>query len=110
MIDELTLATGADIVFKKGRLVIHQPTIKEIGLIGENNFFLGIQLLRLSKENLFGIIGKLDNNELKQLVYEVLSPVGLNTMVTTKEIDFMIKKESELLGYAINKVLHKKYR
>ena len=53
MIDELTLATGADIVFKKGRLVIHQPTIKEIGLIGENNFFLGIQLLRLSKQNLF---------------------------------------------------------
>ena len=48
MIDELTLATGADIVFKKGRLVIHQPTIKEIGLIGEDTFFLGIQLLRLS--------------------------------------------------------------
>ena len=60
MIDELTLATGADIVFKKGRLVIHQPTIKEIGLIGENNFFLGIQLLRLSKQNLFGAKDNVD--------------------------------------------------
>ena len=75
-----------------------------------NNITYNEEIDSISKENLFGIIGKLDNNELKQLVYEVLSPVGLNTMVTTKEIDFMIKKESELLGYAINKVLHKKYR
>ena len=79
-------------------------------LILYNNITYNEEIDSISKENLFGIIGKLDNNELKQLVYEVLSPVGLNTMVTTKEIDFMIKKESELLGYAINKVLHKKYR
>lgn len=62
------------------------------------------------KKKLFGIIGTLNDTEIRQLINEVLTPVGLNMMVTPKEVDFMISKESQLLSNAINKVLHKKYR
>ena len=40
------------------------------------------------KKHLMGIIGTLSDEEMKQLVYEVLSPIGYNMMVTPKEIDF----------------------
>ena len=48
--NNLSLLTGADIPFPEGRLVIHQPTIKEIGFIGENTFFLGCSFLSFSKD------------------------------------------------------------
>ena len=48
--NNLSLLTGADIPFPEGRLVIHQPTIKEIGFIGENTFFLGCGFLSFSKD------------------------------------------------------------
>ena len=45
----LALATGADIPIPELQMVLHQPTIKEISMIGETNFFTGIQLLCLQK-------------------------------------------------------------
>ncbi len=59
------------------------------------------------KENLMGIIGTLSEEEMKQLVYEVLSPIGYNMMVTPKEIDFLIEKLSEVLAGGINNTLHR---
>ena len=59
------------------------------------------------KKNLFGIIGTLSNNEFKELIYEVLTPIGYNMMVTPKEIDFVIEKLSDIIGNGINKALHK---
>ena len=46
----LSLMTGTDIPIPEFEIVIHQPTIKEISLIGEKMFFTGIQLLALNKE------------------------------------------------------------
>ena len=60
------------------------------------------------KEILLGIVGTLDDNEVKQLLYEVLSPIGFNLMVTPKEVDFLIEKLSDLISNGINKALHKK--
>lgn len=45
----LALATGADIPISELQAVIHQPTITEISMIGEQDFFTGIQLLCLNK-------------------------------------------------------------
>lgn len=45
----LALLTGTDIPFPLCQITIHQPTIKEISLIGEKNFFIGAQSLCLSK-------------------------------------------------------------
>lgn len=50
MISELLLLSGNDIPFKEARLNIHQPTIKEIAYIGEENFFTGCELLNFSKD------------------------------------------------------------
>lgn len=50
MVDELMLLSGNDIPFVEGRLIIHPPTIKEIGYITEENFWYGCELLKFNKE------------------------------------------------------------
>ena len=45
----LALATGVDIPISDLQMTMHQPTIKEISMLGEQNFFTGIQLLCLQK-------------------------------------------------------------
>ena len=52
MLNDLLLLSKNDIPFPEGQLVIHTPTIKEIGLIGEENFFMGCEMLNFSKDNL----------------------------------------------------------
>ena len=49
MFDDLLLLSGNDIPFVEAQLVIHQPTIKEIAYLGEEQFFTGYQLLNISK-------------------------------------------------------------
>ena len=61
------------------------------------------------KKKLFGEIGILEESDIKELINEVLTPIGYNMMITPKEIDFFIKKSSKLIAEAINKSLHKKY-
>lgn len=59
------------------------------------------------KRNLLGIVGSLSNSDVKQLIYEVLSPIGYNLMVTPKEEDFEVKKLSEVIGNGLNRALNK---
>ena len=58
------------------------------------------------RKNLLGIIGSLDQNEIKTLINEILNPIGYNMMVTPKEEDFIIEKLSELISEGLNNVLH----
>ena len=58
------------------------------------------------KKEVLGYIGLLNNSELKSLIWEVLSPIEANMIVTTKEIDFIIDKLSKLICDGINKVIH----
>lgn len=46
----LALMTGVDIPIPELQIAIHQPTIKEISMVGEHDFFLGIQLLCIDKK------------------------------------------------------------
>ena len=55
------------------------------------------------------MVGTLSEEEFKQLLVEVLSPIDYNLMVTPKEVDFIIRKLSTLIGSAINKSLHSSY-
>lgn len=48
---------GADLPVPECQLVVHQPTIKEISLIGEKNYFTGAQCLTLNK-SMFVVEGK----------------------------------------------------
>ncbi len=58
------------------------------------------------KKTLLGLVGTLNDNELRNLTYEVLTPIGYNLMVTPKEVDFVIEKLSDVISYGINHSLH----
>lgn len=58
------------------------------------------------KKRLLGILGDLSEEEIKSLIFEVLTPVGYNLMVTPKEVDFVIDKLSDVISISINKALH----
>ena len=49
MDNRLTLMCGTDYPVPQCQLIIHQPRIKEIALIGEQDFFTGVQCLCLNK-------------------------------------------------------------
>ena len=50
MKNRLLLKTKNDIPFIEARINIHQPTINEISLIGENNFHVAVRFLTMDKE------------------------------------------------------------
>lgn len=45
----LSLMCGTDIPVEECRIVIHQPRIREIAIVGEQDFFIGAQCLTLNK-------------------------------------------------------------
>lgn len=49
----LALITGVDIPIPEYQLILHQPTIKEISMLGEQAFFTGAQLLCFDAERFF---------------------------------------------------------
>lgn len=50
MTDTLLLLSGNDIPFEDAQLILHPPTIKEIGFIGEDSLWGGVEFLNFSKE------------------------------------------------------------
>lgn len=67
-----------------------------------------IELKKEDKIKLLGIVGMLNKNETKELIYEVLSPIGYNLMVSPKEIDYEVKKVSDLIANGLNNALNNK--
>jgi hypothetical protein len=51
-LDGLLLQSGEDIPFTTARVTIHQPRLKEIGYIGEENFHKGSHFLIFNRNNL----------------------------------------------------------
>ncbi len=52
VLNDLLLISGNDIPFTSGCINIHQPTIKEIGYIGEEEFHIGTRFLLFDKNDL----------------------------------------------------------
>ena len=50
----LALMTGIDIPVPELQIAVHQPTIKEISYIGEQEFFIGLQTLSINKNMIKG--------------------------------------------------------
>lgn len=63
-VDYLTLYSGVDIQDKENNLIIHQPTIKEICMLGEDSLFIILQLIKLNKEDLEGNINKIEKSKI----------------------------------------------
>ena len=59
------------------------------------------------KEKILGMLGTMDDDDLKTLLNEVLNPLDYNLMVTPKEIDFLVEKITKLLAEGLNISLHK---
>lgn len=72
MLNDLLLLSKNDIPFIGAQINIHQPTIKEIALIGEDNFFSGCEMLNFSKE----ILSEQDRINLAKLTnFEILMSI-----------------------------------
>ena len=82
--NELLLLSGADIPFVEGTVTIHQPTLYEISLIGEEVLFTGCELLRFSKDILnvedktklfnytdFNILMSIINDKSGSMIYNI---------------------------------------
>ena len=61
---ELGLMTGVDLLLEDLHLIMHQPTIKEISLLGETEFFSALQLICIDKKNYSNVE---DKNLLEQV-------------------------------------------
>lgn len=65
-------------------------------------------LSKEEKTELLGMVGTLSEEEIKTLIFEVLTPIGYNMMVTPKEVDFVIDSLSRVISSSINRSLHRK--
>lgn len=52
MIDKLMLMSGVDIPIPEFQATLHQPTLKEIGMMGEHNFFQALQIFCIDTSQL----------------------------------------------------------
>lgn len=78
--------------------------------ISIQNYLLKDKELKLNsneKNYFFGTLGGLSDFEKRKLIFDVLTPIGYNLMVTPKEVDFLIEKLTDLLSNGINKTIHK---
>lgn len=60
------------------------------------------------RQKFLGMVGHLNEEEKRQLIYEVLTPTGYNLMVTPKEVDGFMIDMANLLASGINAALHEK--
>ncbi|PFP25492.1 GPR endopeptidase [Bacillus sp. AFS073361] len=58
------------------------------------------------RKTFLGMIGTLEDEEKRKLIYEVLSPIGHNLMVTPKEVDVFIEDMANLIANGLNSSLH----
>lgn len=60
------------------------------------------------RQTFLGMIGTLEEEEKRKLIYEVLAPLGHNLMVTPKEVDVFIDDMANLIAGGLNSALHTK--
>lgn len=104
MENELLYLSGNDIPFEQAKVILHQPTIKEIAYIGEKNFFTGCQFLIFSKEKNLQDKDKIlleDSNDFKILMtmirqdnvitknYKICMHMVLTLIFPQYKIDFL---------------------
>ncbi len=57
-------------------------------------------------QRFMGMVGALEENDKRQLIHEVLSPLGHNLMVTPKEVDAFIENMADVIADGLNIALH----
>ena len=69
----LALMAGTDIPIPECKLILHQPKVKEIAFIGEQQFFMAIQCLSLNKQTFIEDESLLNNTSNFQIFMTVMS-------------------------------------
>lgn len=92
--NELLLLSGADIPFIEGTVTIHQPTLYEISLIGEEVLFTGCELLKFSKDILTSedkskLINQSDFNILMSIMNDKSGPMIFNVSCAKQVLDLI---------------------
>lgn len=122
MIDTLLLRTGQDIYFPDGKFYLHQPTISEIALFGQNRYHLILkilvtpldQLLPKDKIDLSGIdrfdvimsmIKDQQSFELSFKTFLVLMIPNINYIDFTGDRILLLSKDAEgkIISYVIDR-------
>ena len=110
----LALMTGVDIPIPELQLVLHQPTIKEISMVGEQDFFIGIQMLCVKKEMYIqdeSLLAQTSNFQIymtmmnekqvadkKQCTLQVLSLLLPNYQIVFTPRSMVLKKGEEIVN------------
>ena len=110
----LALMTGVDIPIPELQLVLHQPTIKEISMVGEQDFFIGIQMLCVKKEMYIqdeSLLAQTSNFQIfmtmmnekqvadkKQCALQVLSLLLPNYQIVFTPRSMVLKKGEEIVN------------
>lgn len=66
------------------------------------------EITKEEKNRFLGMFGTLSDFEIRDVINDVLTPIGYNMMVTPKEIDFVIEKLANIISSGINNTIHKK--
>lgn len=82
---------------------------KLVPITSRNYLDYNKELSKEEKAAFLGQVGLLTEEETRELIFEVLTPIGYNMMVTPKEIDFLIDKLAIIIGKSINCALHKNF-
>lgn len=95
MKNDLILLSGADIPFIEGTITIHQPSIYEISMLGEEVFFTGCELLRFSKDILISedksrLINQDDFNILMSIINDKSGSMTFNISCAKQVLALML--------------------
>ena len=85
---------------------IDNPKCKLINPKNHNYLNINYSLDSQERKKYLGLLGELKEHEIKELLSEVLTPIGYNFIVTPKEVDFLIDKLAIIISKSINNVLH----
>lgn len=89
LIEKIALLSKRDIPYEAAQLILHQPSIKQISYIGENNFFKGCQYLNFSKNNL-KVQDKINLEKVSD--FEVLMTILRNNDLAVQQIKVLLQQ------------------
>lgn len=89
----LQLITGIDIPILALETVIHQPTIKEIALVGEFEFFQAVQILCFNKNTILAANPKDSSGLLNMNNFQIFM-----TLITDPKVQDSAKKKNDILS------------
>lgn len=86
---------------------INNPATKLTANVNYLNLSKKFKIKKEDKQKILGMVGTLSEEETKNLIYEILNPIGYNLTVSPKEEDFIIEKLAKTISKGLDIALHK---